>query len=168
MAPMSKAILLFSLLSITLFGKESAPRRVYADVTGDLLHAGHIAFFQKARAHGDYLIIGVLADKDVASYKRTPILSLKERAAVVRGCKYVDEVIEAPPLCTTKKWLEKHKIDIVVHGDDMQGELLSHQYGVPIQMGIFRSVPYEPGISTTDIIQRIKKRYSETRVVAQQ
>jgi cytidyltransferase-like protein len=135
------------------------PKRVYADIVGDMLHSGHIQFFKQARAHGDYLVIGVLSDEDVESYKRTPILSLTDRVAMVEACKYVDEVIVAPPLRTTEEWLMEHQIDIVVHGDDFNPELLSDQYGVPMKMGILRLVPYTKGISTTDIIQRIKDRY---------
>lgn len=137
----------------------SRPRRVYADIVGDLLHAGHVEFFQKARAFGDYLIIGVLSDEDVQSYKRVPIESLEERALVIQACRYVDEVIAAPPLRVTEEWLREHQIDIVVHGDDFDEKLLQDQYGIPIQMGIFRTVPYTKGISTTEIIQRIKERY---------
>ncbi len=152
-------VLALSISTAALQSEEKARGRVvYADVTGDLMHAGHISFFQKARAEGDYLIIGVLADEDVESYKRTPILSLKERVAVIKACKYVDEVIEAPPLRTTEEWLKKHNIDIVVHGDDMDEELLVDQYGVPMKMGIFKTVSYYKGISTTEIIQRIADR----------
>ena len=137
----------------------SKPRRVYADIVGDMLHIGHIEFFKKARAFGDYLIIGVLSDEDVASYKRVPILTLEERVAVIKACRYVDEVIVAPPLRTTEEWLKEHEIDVVVHGDDFNPDLLMDQYGVPIQMGIFKSVPYTPGISTTNVIQRILQRF---------
>lgn len=140
------------------------PGRVYADIVGDLLHAGHIEFFKNARAFGDYLIIGVLSDEDVASYKRVPILTLEERVAMIQACRYVDEVIVAPPLRTTEEWLKEHEIDIVVHGDDFNPELLIDQYGVPIQLGIFRTVPYTKGISTTNIIERIKDRFLDKEI----
>lgn len=140
------------------------PIRIYADIVGDLLHAGHIEFFKNARTFGDYLIIGVLSDEDVASYKRVPILTLEERVTVIKACRYVDEVIVAPPLRTTEEWLKEHDIDLVVHGDDFNPELLMDQYGVPITMGIFRSVPYTKGISTTDIINRIKERFLDKEI----
>ena len=136
--------------------------RIYADIVGDLLHAGHIEFFKMAKQYGDYLIIGVLSDEDVASYKRVPILTLQERVAMIKACKYVDEVIVAPPLRLTKEWIQEHQIDLVVHGDDFNKELLMDQYGISIELGIFRSVPYTQGISTTDIIQRIVGRYTQT------
>jgi cytidyltransferase-like protein len=138
---------------------EHKPVRIYADIVGDLFHAGDIEFFKKAKECGDYLIIGVLSDEDVESYKRVPILTLQERAAVIGACRYVDEVIVAPPLRLTREWIEEHKIDLVVHGDDFNPDLLMDQYGVSIEMGIFKAVPYTRGISTTNIIQRIVDRY---------
>lgn len=140
---------------------EKKPVRVYADVTGDLLHRGHIEFFKKAKNFGDYLIVGVLSDEDVESYKRLPVLRLPERVASVEACKYVDEVIVAPPLAITEEFIRKHQIDIVVHGDDFDPKLTNEQYGVPIKLGIMRFVPYTEGISTTEIIDRIEHRIQD-------
>jgi cytidyltransferase-like protein len=156
-----KLLFIFAGLAGNLIADEpvSKSRRVYADVVGDMMHVGHVEFFKKARTFGDYLIIGVLSDEDVASYKRVPILTLEERVAVIKACRYVDEVIVAPPLRTTEEWLKEHEIDVVVHGDDFNPDLLMDQYGVPIHMGIFKSVPYTPGISTTNVIERIKQRF---------
>ncbi len=135
-------------------------KRVYVDVVGDLPHLGHIEFYKKAKAEGDYLIVGVHSDEDVASYKRVPILTLRERVAMVEALRVVDEVIPAAPLKITEEWLNERHIDVVVHGDDFVANpvLLNEQYGAPIRMGIFKMVPYTQGISTTDIIQRIQRR----------
>lgn len=151
--------------SFLLTGPCFAGKRVYADIVGDMLHMGHIEFFKNARAYGDYLIIGVLSDENVATYKRIPVLTMKERAAIIEACKYVDEVIVDPPLCASKEWLKEHKIDVVVHGDDfnVNDKIAREQYGPAIDMGIFKTVPYTKGISTTDIIQRIKERYLDVK-----
>lgn len=150
-------------LSTHSYAEEKKPVRVYADIVGDLFHMGHVEFFKNARALGDVLIIGVLSDETVASYKRVPILTMKERAAVIGACKYVDEVILDPPLRTSKEWLEEHQIDLVVHGDDFNLDLVLDQYPVPFQLGIFKLVPYTKEISTTKIIQRIKDRNFEVQ-----
>lgn len=136
-----------------------AETRVYVDIVGDLFHAGHIAFFQKAKALGDYLIVGVLADESVEEYKRMPVLTLAERVKVIEACSLVDEVVVAPPLRLTEKMIRELKIDYVVHGDDFNQDLLEDQYGAALKAGIFRTVPYTPGISTTDIIHRIVDRH---------
>ena len=75
------------------------------------------------------------------------------------GCKYVDEVIPNALWIINADWIAKHKIDIVVHGDDFSEEELVHYYSVPIGMGIFRTIPYTPGISTTEIIIRCKQAH---------
>ena len=155
-------LLVFSLVIIGA-GTPKSKRIVYADIAGDLFHAGHISFLKKARAFGDHLIVGVISDEHVESYKRRPVLTVKERAEAVRGCKYVDEVIEGvSPICT-KEWIEEKGIDVVVHGDDFNPEdpLTELQYGVPMKAGIFKTVPYTKGISTSNIINRIISRYQE-------
>ena len=132
---------------------------VYVDIVGDLFHSGHVEFLKKARSFGDYLIVGVLADDVVEEYKRRPILNLQERVNAVEACKYVDEVIVAPPLRLTEEMVKEYQISYVVHGDDFNQDLLEDQYGVALKLGIFRTVPYTPGISTTNIISRIVTRH---------
>ena len=132
--------------------------RVYADMVGDLFHFGHIEFLKKARALGDYLIVGISADDDLVSYKRRPILTMEERVASVAGCRYVDEVIPNAPWTVDRAFIKKHNIHLVIHGDDFSQEELESYYKVPVEMGILRIVPYTKGISTTDIIRRVKER----------
>jgi cytidyltransferase-like protein len=149
-------------LSFSLQAEESAPQvRVYVDIVGDMFHAGHVAFLKQAKEFGNYLIVGVLADETVEEYKREPILTLQERVAVIEACKYVDEVVVAPPLRLTDELVEELRIDYVVHGDDFNKDLLEDQYGVALRRGLFRTVPYTPGISTTEIIRRIVTRHNQ-------
>ena len=125
-------------------------------MVADLFHYGHVNFLRLARKHGDYLLVGVHADKTVMSYKRRPILSMEERVASVKHCRYVDEVISDAPLTIDRAWIEQHEIDLILHGDDLSTEMEESWYRTPIKMGIYRSVAYTPGISTTEIIARIK------------
>jgi len=147
---------------VFLFGvlhAEDVQKRVYVDIVGDMFHAGHVAFLKQAKSYGNYLIVGILADDVVQGYKREPILSLEERVKVIEACKFVDEVIVAPPLRLTDEMIDRLKIDFVVHGDDFNKDLLEDQYGVALRRGIFRAVPYTSGISTTQIIKRIVDRH---------
>jgi cytidyltransferase-like protein len=127
-------------------------------MVADLFHFGHVQFLKQAKSHGDYLIVGLTADEDVARYKRTPIMNVQERAQSVSGCKYVDEVIPNCPYCVTQEFIEQHNIDLVIHGDDMKQADLDYFYAVPISMGIFKTVPYTETISTTDLLTRIFDR----------
>lgn len=133
--------------------------RVYVDIVGDLFHYGHVGFLQKARALGDVLVVGVCSDGLVRSYKRKPIMTLQERVAVIQGCRYVDEVIPNCVCPITREFIEHHRLDLVVHGDDYSAEEINHWYGAACQLGIFRPVPYTWGISTSELIERVLDRY---------
>jgi cytidyltransferase-like protein len=132
--------------------------RVYADMVADLFHHGHVAFLRAARDLGDLLVVGVHSDETVASYKRPPVLTMAERIAVVESCRYVDEVVPDAPLRVTEEWIARHHIDLVVHGDDMDEEMLDWLYAVPKRLGMFRTVAYTRGISTSVIVDRIARR----------
>ena len=134
--------------------------RVYVDMVADLFHYGHVNFLKKARQFGDYLIVGIHSDKVVKEYKRSPIMTMKERVDTVSSCRYVDEVIPDAPLIVDQEWITAHRIALVVHGDDFSDEMKRICYKTPIDLGIFRLVSYTPGVSTTEIIKRIKNIYN--------
>ena len=125
-------------------------------MVADLFHYGHVNFLRKASSHGDFLLVGVHADEVVMTYKRRPILSMEERVASVEGCRYADEVIPNAPLEIDRNFIEKHNIDLVMHGDDFSNDLEKLCYKIPMEMGIYRTVGYTEGISTTDLINRVK------------
>ncbi len=133
---------------------------VFVGMVGDMFHFGHVNMLRNARSFGDYLMVGVTPDEDAKSYKRVPIMNYEERKAVVQACKYVDEIIPEP-LHLSKEFLDEYGIDVVVHGDDMNEEALKFFYEVPMKMGLLKVLPYTPGISTSNIIQRIIKRSAE-------
>ena len=91
-------------------------RTVYMCFSADMLHGGHIAILRKARRLGR-LIIGVLSDEAVASYKRFPLIPASERQALFAQVAGVDRVVEQRTL-SYRENLEKYRPDIVVHGDD--------------------------------------------------
>ena len=130
-------------------------------MVADVFHYGHVNFLKKAREQGDYLLVGVHADEVVMSYKRRPILTMEERIQSVAGCRYVDEVVSNASLSMDRAWIESHGIDIVIHGDDFSKELEELCYSTPIELGIYRTVGYTAGISTTEIIARIRAAETE-------
>ncbi len=85
-------------------------------MSADLIHPGHLNIINKAKEHGE-VIIGLLTDKAIASYKRLPFLSYKQRKLIVENIKGVTGVIPQETLDYVPN-LEKIKPDIVVHGDD--------------------------------------------------
>ena len=131
-------------------------------MVADLFHYGHVNFLRKASSHGDFLLVGVHADEVVMTYKRRPILSMDERVRSVEGCRYADEVIPNAPLEIDRNFIEKHNIDLVMHGDDFSNDLEKLCYKIPMEMGIYRTVGYTEGISTTDLIDRVKSANTHT------
>ena len=130
-------------------------------MVADIFHYGHMNFLKQARTHGDFLLVGIHTDEAVTVYKRRPLFSMEERVASVEGCRYVDQVVPYAPLTIDREWIEKHDIDLVMHGDDFSSELERLCYKIPMEMGIYRTVAYTKGVSTTEIISRIKVAETE-------
>ena len=140
---------------------DNKTRKGYIDMVGDLFHYGHLRNIKKVYNLGYTVIVGIHSDKTVESYKRKPILTMKERIEVIQSCKYVSLIIEDAPLIITKEFLDKHKIDMVFHAHPLEeDEKYQHMYKIPSILHKFTRTPYTNGISTTDIINRIIKRYT--------
>lgn len=91
-------------------------RTVYMCFSTDMIHCGHIEMIKKAKRHGK-LIIGVLSDEAVVSYKRFPLITYDERKLIFENIAGVYKVVEQKQL-SYKENIEKYKPDYVVHGDD--------------------------------------------------
>ena len=89
---------------------------VYMGFSSDIIHSGHIAIIKKAAKIGK-LIIGVLTDEAICSYKRYPILSFNERMEMFESLKEVYHVVPQETL-SYKENLLKYKPSFLVHGDD--------------------------------------------------
>ena len=96
--------------------KEIESRTVYMCFSTDIIHGGHIAIIKKAQKLGK-LIIGVLSDEAVASYKRIPLVPASERKLMFENIAGVYKVVDQNTL-SYKENLKKYKPSIVVHGDD--------------------------------------------------
>lgn len=91
-------------------------RTVYMCFSTDILHSGHISIINKAKRLGK-LIIGLLSDEAVVTYKRYPLVPYSERKSMFENIAGVYMVVEQSKL-SYKENLEKYKPDYVVHGDD--------------------------------------------------
>ena len=91
-------------------------KTVYMSFSTDIIHGGHIRIIQEAAKLGE-LTIGVLTDNVVASYKRFPMLSIKERMSIVGGIAGVRNVVEQDSL-VGEGAIRALKPDYLVHGDD--------------------------------------------------
>mmetsp|Transcript_29763 Transcript_29763/g.54512 ORF Transcript_29763/g.54512 Transcript_29763/m.54512 type:complete len:467 (+) Transcript_29763:1672-3072(+) len=135
------------------------PRRtIYMDGVFDLFHVGHLEAIRQCAVLGDRVIIGVTGDADAGDYKRPPIFSEEDRTALVKAVKEVDQVVCPCPLIVSQEFMESHQIDLVVHGfaneEDAQRQHVFFEDSM--RMGKFQRIEYYRGLSTTDIIQKIK------------
>ena len=91
-------------------------RKVYMSFSVDVIHSAHIALMKKASRYGK-LIVGVLSDTAVASYRRFPLVPYEERLMLFKNLVEVSEVVEQTEL-SYKENLCAIRPDFVVHGDD--------------------------------------------------
>lgn len=96
--------------------EEVSRRTVYMCFSTDILHSGHMAIIQRAARLGR-LIIGVMTDEAVVSYKRYPLLPFSERKSMFENIRGVWKVVCQDRLSYRDNLL-RYRPDIVVHGDD--------------------------------------------------
>ena len=91
-------------------------KKVYVALSADILHEGHVNILKIANSYGD-VIVGLLTDEAIASYKNIPYLNFRQRSVVLENMKYVNRVIPQKTLDYVDN-LNLIKPDYVVHGDD--------------------------------------------------
>ena len=131
---------------------------VFTNGVFDLLHVGHVALLEAARAEGDALLVAVNSDASVRGLGKgaeRPVVPERERARLVAALQCVDAVVlfdEATPLTLIRRLrpdvLAKgadYARDAIVGGDDVEG------WG-----GRVVRVPIVPGYSTTELLTRFR------------
>ena len=132
---------------------------VYVGMAADLLHHGHVKLIQTASTYGR-VVVGLLTDEAIESYKRKPIVPWEDRRILVASLVGVSMVIPQATL-DYRSNLRTLRPDVVVHGDDWKNGRQSetrqqvidtlHEWG-----GKLVEPPYTRGISTTDLIRRVQ------------
>lgn len=90
--------------------------------TYDLLHYGHIKLLERAKALGDYLIVGITADDfDRQRGKINVQQSLEERVAAVKGTGIADKVIIEEYEGQKIDDIKRYGVDIFTVGSDWEG-----------------------------------------------
>ena len=97
-------------------GKADNMKTVYVGMSADIVHHGHINIVNEGRTRGR-VIVGLLTDQAIASYKRVPLLTWEQRRIIVENIKGVDEVVPQEELDYVPN-LRRYRPDFVVHGTD--------------------------------------------------
>lgn len=145
-------------LADALEGHRRARRRiVMTSGCFDILHRGHIAYLNAAKALGDVLVVGLNSDASVRRLKGPgrPINSLEDRAHVLAGLSCVDHIV-AFEEDTPERLVAEVRPHVFVKGGDYTAESLPEARVVLAHGGEVRILPFVADRSTTSIIERIR------------
>jgi len=133
--------------------KAEGKKIVFTNGCFDLIHIGHVRSLKEAKKLGDVLVVGLNSDRSVSLIKPgRPVIPQNQRAEVLASLEMVDYVClfdEETP-CELIKLIQP---DVLVKGGDWKKEDI---VGADIAKET-HSIPYIQGISTTEIIEKIKK-----------
>jgi len=135
-------------------------KTVYLGLAADLIHPGHLNIINEAKKYGT-VVVGLLTDSAIASYKRLPYMSYEQRKVVIENIKGISDVIPQDSLNYTRN-LESLKPDFVIHGDDWKEGVQKNTRQQVLNIlkkwgGELIEVPYTKGISSTLLINAESK-----------
>lgn len=138
--------------------REHGETVVFTNGCFDLLHIGHVVLLDRARRHGDRLIVGINSDASVQRLKgpSRPIVPEDARARVLAALEAVDAVVmfdEATPL----ELMLALRPDVIVKGADYEAEGIVGAKEVRSWGGRVEIVPFVEGFSTTSLAARAAK-----------
>jgi len=138
--------------------KRNGRRVVFTNGCFDLLHPGHIRCLEQARAAGDVLVVAINSDASVRRLKGEgrPLVPQEERAEILAALAAVDYVVvfDAP---TPRELIGRLRPDVLVKGDDWDGNEIVGREEVESAGGRVISIPLEPGYSTTGLLERMRR-----------
>ncbi len=131
---------------------------VYIGMSADILHHGHLNIINEGKKLGA-VIIGLLTDEAIASYKRLPLITFKNRKRILENIKGVEQVIPQETLDYTSN-LNKIRPHYVVHGSDWKVGVQKNTREKVIKIlsewgGKLIEPKYTDGISSTQLINNI-------------
>jgi len=140
--------------------QQQGKKIVFTNGCFDILHAGHVNIFEQARNLGDALVVAVNSDISIKKIKgeKRPVVPESQRMQVLAALEAIDYVIifeEEDPLMI----IEELQPDILVKGGDWPIETIVGREIVEKKGGEILSIPLMEGISTTNIIEEVKKRF---------
>lgn len=139
--------------------RQAGKKLVVTNGCFDLLHVGHVRYLKSARQLGDVLAVGLNGDQSVRELKGPgrPINNEKDRAEVLAALECVDLVVIFPEVRATR-FLQAAAAGVYVKGGDYTTETLDPEERAAIEKAgaEIRFVPFEPGYSTSQLIQQLK------------
>lgn len=136
---------------------------VFTNGVFDLLHVGHVRYLAAARALGDALVVAVNSDRTVRELKGEgrPIVNEDERAEILAALRQVDYVTIFDDL-SPRSLIAMLLPDVLVKGGDYALDEIHGREEVEAAGGRVVSLPFVEGVSTSTIIERMKKSRPKT------
>jgi len=133
-------------------------RIIFTNGCFDILHLGHVLYLESAKAMGDVLIVGLNGDASVKRLKgnERPIIPEDERALVLAALETVDYVCIFEQ-DTPYELIDLIKPNVLVKGGDWPIDKIVGADIVQKAGGDVCSLHYVTGLSSTNIIERIKQ-----------
>jgi D-glycero-beta-D-manno-heptose 1-phosphate adenylyltransferase len=137
--------------------KQAGSTVVFTNGCFDLLHPGHVRYLRQARSLGDALIVALNSDRAVRELKGPgrPILTQEERAEVIGALESVDYVTIFDDVYP-REIIGALLPDVLVKGGDWKIDQIIGREEVEAAGGRVESLSFVEGISTSDIIERIR------------
>jgi len=144
-------------------------KTVYVALSADILHEGHINILKTAKKYGQ-VIVGLLTDEAISSYKNIPTLDYFQREIVVKNIKFVKDVIPQKTL-DYRNNLNLIKPNYVVHGDDWKSGVQAKTRSQVIKTlskwgGKLIEPKYTKNISSSEIKSKIVSKLLPTSRVS--
>lgn len=142
--------------------RQAGQRVVFTNGCFDILHRGHIAYLNRAKALADVLIIGLNSDTSVRRLKGPdrPINPLEDRAQVLAALSCVDHIVSFDD-DTPHELIRAIRPDVFAKGGDYTRKTLPEAPLVEQLGGEVEILPYLENHSTTGIIERIHNIYAQ-------
>jgi len=142
--------------------RAAGKRIVFTNGCFDLIHLGHVKYFQFAKAQGDLLVVGINTDQSIRRLKgdKRPIISEDDRISVLEELESIDYLVRFDE-DTPMGLIDAIRPDVLVKGADyakqqVVGWDLVESYGGRVALA-----PLINGRSTSGVIQRILDAYGE-------
>lgn len=160
---MGKQRSLEQLLSELARHRAAGKRIVFTNGCFDLIHLGHIKYFQFAKAQGDLLVVGVNTDRGIRRLKgsKRPIINETDRLSVLEELESIDYLVSFDEE-TPQNLIERITPDVLVKGADYTKEQVVGWQWVESHGGRIALAPLVDGRSTSSVIQRILEAYGGT------
>ena len=131
---------------------------VFTNGVFDLLHVGHVRYLAAARALGDTLLVAVNSDHAVKKLKGDdrPIVNEAERAEILAALRQVDYVTVFDDV-SPRSLIAALRPDVLVKGGDYELDEIHGREEVEAAGGRVVNLPFVEGISTSSIIEKMRK-----------